>query len=353
MLKKYEVSMKPGKIIAPVITVMLLIAGIYIAYSDFLQNGGSAPVITYAADAYVGETNYLLQGFHNSTGIAVTQAKGGGSYTDAREIAQGAPANVFVSVALNTYNSGYLGNRYSGWAVAFASDQLVLAYSNATHTRAVNSIVDEISRGLASNNSTYFTNAFVNLTSGNVSVGISDPNSDPAGLRGWLSLEIAGYLYGGKDQQYFIKRIDAKGSNVSGPNAAELVSPLISGNIQFLFIYKSAAIAHGLSYVSLPDAMNFGNGSLSGFYSGFSFNTTAGVIRGSSIFLFISALAGNGALSNSSLKFVQYVVLNNINMSEFGMTPLSTCLLFNDTSPPTGILNMVQEGKLRLGGSIQ
>ena len=88
-------------------------------------------------------------------------------------------------------------------------------------------------------------------------------------------------------------------------------------------------------------------------YSGFSFKTTAGVIRGSSIFLFISALAGNGALSNSSLKFVQYVVLNNINMSEFGMTPLSTCLLFNDTSPPTGILNMVQEGKLRLGGSIQ
>ncbi len=353
MHQKYETDMKPGKIIALAIMVMLLTVGIYIAYYDFLQNGGTAPVITYAADAYVGETNYLLQGFHNSTGIGVAQAKGGGSYTDAREIAQGAPANVFVSVALNAYDSGYLGNRYSGWAVAFASDQLVLAYSNSTHPQAVNSIVDEINLGLESNNSTYFSSAFVNLTSGNVKVGISDPNSDPAGLRGWISLEIAGYLYGGKDQQYFIKRIDAKGGNVSGPNAAELVAPLTSGDIQFLFIYKSAAIAHGLSYVSLPDVMNFGNASLSGFYSGFSLNTTAGVVSGSSIFLFISALAGNGLISNSSLKFVQYVILNNKNLSKFGMTPLSTCLLFNDTSPPNPILSMISRGKLRQGGSIQ
>ena len=345
--------MKPGKIIALAIMVMLLTVGIYIAYNDFLQNGRNAPVITYAADAYVGETNYLLQGFHNSTGIGVAQAKGGGSYTDAREIAQGAPANVFVSVALNAYDSGYLGNRYSGWAVAFASDQLVLAYSNATHPHTVNSIVDQINLGLESNNSTYFSSAFVNLTSGNVKVGISDPNSDPAGLRGWISLEIAGYLYGGKDQQYFINRIDTKGGNVSGPNAAELVAPLTSGNIQFLFIYKSAAIAHGLSYVPLPDAMNFGNASLSGFYSGFSLNTTAGVVSGSSIFLFVSALAGNGLLSNSSLRFVQYVILNNNNLSKFGMTPLSTCLLFNDTSPPNPILNMISGGKLRQGGSIR
>lgn len=334
------------KFLAILVVVAIVGVGGYTGYQYFSGKNLNTALLVYSADAYVQESNHYLNEFHNLTGNPVVTAKGAGSFTAAREIGQGGPANVFISVSLNSFNKSYLGPRYPGWAIGFASDQLVLAYSNQSHTSEVNSIVSGIQSAMLTNSSSGFHNAFNNLTSGKVTVGISDPASDPAGLRGWISLEIAGNLYAGGEQNYFTSRMQQNGGLSNSTSAALLVSPLVSGQIQFLFIYKSAAISKGLDYVSLPATMNFGNPSLAHYYSSFSYNTSAGVGKGSAIMLYISALANNSDMEEESYHFVLFVMNHTLDMSSFGLMPLSTPVLYNNTQLPLEIQNLIILGKV-------
>lgn len=335
-----------------VILVALAMVGVagYTGYDYYHGKHFNSALLVFSADAYVQEANHYLNGYHNKTGEPVAGAKGAGSFTAAREIGQGDPSNVFMSVSLNSYNKSYLGTRYSGWAIAFASDQLVLAYSNATQSGEVNSIISGLNSALADNSSTGFHNAFSNLTSGKVKVGISDPASDPAGLRGWISLEIAGNLYDGGNQSYFTNRLLQNNGVSNSSSAALLVSPLLTGQIQFLFIYKSVAVSKGLKYVSLPPRMNFGDPALSNYYSSFSYNTTSGVGKGSTIMLYISALSNNTVMSGEALDFIAYVANHTVEMASFGLLPLSTPLLYNNTEPPLVVQNLLILGKVTDAG---
>lgn len=341
--------MQRSRIVASAVAVIVVaVAGYYGIHYATMESG--SPLIVYSADAYVLETNHLLTGYHNATGTNTVGARGGGSFTDAREIGQGDPADAFVSVALESYNASYLGARYAGWAVAFASDQLVLAYDGAPAGSSVNSIVNAFSSALSSNSTSGFSSAYAALTSGRVKVGISNPSNDPAGLRGWVSLEIAGSLYANGNQSYYVHRLVSNGGLVNGSNAAALVAPLTTGNIQFLFIYKSTAISKNLSYVTLPDRANFGNFSLRSYYSEFAYGTATGMKHGSVIFLYASALAGDAGLSGAAMGFVLYTLNNSAQMASFGLDPLNKPILFNNTAPPEQVQQMLDSGAMISGG---
>lgn len=339
------------KILTILVGLAIVAVAGYTGLTYFHGKDLNTSLLVYSADAYVQESNHYLNAFHNQTGMPVATAKGAGSFTAAREIGQGGPANVFISVSLDSYNKSYLGNRYPGWTVAFASDQLVLAYSNLSHTSEVNSIVSGIHNSMKTNSSSGLYSAFSNLTSGKVTVGISDPASDPAGLRGWISLEIAGNSYDNGNNSYFTQRMLHSGGLSNSSSAALLVSPLVSGQVQFLFIYKSAAISKGLKYVSLPENMNFGNPSLSHYYSSFTYNTSSGVGRGSPILLYVSALGNNSNMAVESINFVTFVLNHTLDMATFGLLPLSTPVLYNNTAPPLEIRNLVILGKVKVGGT--
>ena len=327
-----------------IVIIVIILVGAYLYIQKPQQS-----LEVYTADAYVAEANHLLSGFKNATGSRINDAKGGGSYTLASEIGQGDPANVFISVALNTYERQYLGPRYSGWTIAFAADSLVVAYNNATLSSSARSIVSEFEEASASHSNADYAAAFTNLTSGMVKVGISDPSSDPAGLRAMISLEIAGYLYHNGDSSYYLDRIQSGSIISSASNAAELVSPLVEGSISFLYIYRSSAISEGLGYITLPQQLNFGNASLAPFYSNFSYATATGNQTGSPVFLFISALA-NGSLHEEAMNFVSYVINNSAQMSAFGMEELKSALLYTNVTVPSCLEIMVSEGKLSTAG---
>ncbi len=331
--------------LAVTIAVIMVAAGL----SGYALFRPQPSLVIYVADAYVGEAAALSSGFHNATGIRVDSPLGGGAYTLARDIGQGDPASVFISVALSSYNSTYLGSRYSGWTVAFASDQLVLAYSAAANSTVKNIV--SLFHDAYDGNSSLYSRAFNDLTSGSVKVGISNASSDPAGLRAYLSLEAAGYLYANGSKSYFIDRLEQHGSVVTAANAAELVSPLEAGDIGFLYIYRSAAISKGLDYITLPDSLNFGNSTMSGFYSKFSYKTESGIQYGMPIYLYISTVAG-GPDPGAAIRFVTYSIENNSILSNFGLVPLKISLLFNNTTPPSQILDLVSNGKISYAGTI-
>ncbi len=333
--------------------VMLLIIAVIVILigSYFYVEKPSQSLEVYSADAYVAEVDHLISGFKNATGLPINDAKGGGSFTLASEIGQGDPSDVFISVALNSYEKQYLGSRYSGWAVAFAADSLVIAYNNATLTSTSKTVISLFESAGASNSASGYAEAFANLTSGNFKVGISNPNEDPAGLRAMISLEIAGYLYHSGNISYYIKRMQSDGAILSASSAAALVSPLEQGGISFLYIYRSSAISQGLGYIELPQDLNFGNFSLAPFYSKFAYNTATGNQTGSPVYLYVSALA-NDSLRSEAMKFVCYVINNSAQMVEFGMELLKTGFLYANATIPPCLQSFVSDGKLSMAGTL-
>src|SRR5712691_4028662 len=118
--------------------VMIAIAAVAViavgiaSYTVYTTSVTLAPLISFSADAYTAEASALLDDFSLSTGVPVAPVKSGGSFADANQIAAGAPDDVFISAALSATGPRYLKNLSSNWAIGFASDQIVVAYSNAT-----------------------------------------------------------------------------------------------------------------------------------------------------------------------------------------------------------------------------
>jgi molybdate/tungstate transport system substrate-binding protein len=293
-----------------------------------------APIISYSADAYSTETTALLASFSKSNGIPVAPVISGGSNADASAIAAGAPADIFVSVSLAATAPSHLGTLSSNWAIGFAEDQMVLAYSNATLANSAGSALISQGKTALKSNATSDWNAFYTaLSSGSVKVGISNPVADPAGYRGWLVLEAAGYLYSGGNQQAYASPMLKGGDNVTGANAAALVAPLQSGQVQFLFIYRSAAIGDGLGYLTLDSHVNLSNSRLNQFYSNFSY-TAGGTKNVASAIVLCITIPLSSANTAEALQFVQYVVKNAATLSPYGLVIPSQLLLYNSVSSP-------------------
>jgi len=308
----------------------------------------TAPLTSYSADAYAVEATAFLGNFSKSTGIPVAPVKSGGSFADANQIAAGAPDDVFISVSLSATSPQYLKNLSAGWAIGFASDQMVLAYVNSSSANGV------ALQGIAAakSNATSDWNAFYTaLSSGSVRVGIADPVADPAGLRGWLVLDAAGYLYAGGNQNAYVSAILHNSANVTGAHAAALVAPLESGQIQFLFIYRSAAIADKLSYISLDRHVNLGDPTLGMFYSKFSYKDSAGTTAGAPIILCVTVPLGS-VYTAEALQFVQYVVKNAGTLASYGLQPFEPAKLYSNVTPPTQVTQLVSQGLVVGAGSL-
>lgn len=338
--------MKPVTRYIIVLTSVMMIVLAVVTYQGSYFNRAGA-LIVYTADAYYGEVDAITSGFANVTGIH-TSIKSAGSFALAQQIAQGSPCDVFFSIAKSAVQKQYLANRYPGWAIAIGLDQMVIAYSKSSLSNSFASSTIALVNSSREPDTNTWRNFFLNLTSGNVKVGIADPSLDPAGLRGWLVLQAAGYLYA-NNTNIFIERILANRGNVTGEHAANLVTPLETGNIQFLLVYKSFAISHNLPYVSLDEKINFGNLKLAQFYSNFSYVLPTGIQRGSPIVLYVTVPLGAND-EGAAYQLVSYTVKHSDLLGNFGMAVIKPAIVFNSTSLPASIWKLVDDGSLILGG---
>jgi molybdate/tungstate transport system substrate-binding protein len=340
----------PPNFVIVFVIIVVAAAGVFALanYATSTAAGISGPLISYSADAYASEVSSLLANFSRSTGIPVAPVKSGGSFADANQIAAGAPDDLFVSASLSATAPRYLKNVSSNWAVGFATDQMVIAYSNET---SVTPVVRLGSIAMKSNSSSDWSAFFSSLTSGKVKVGIADPVADPAGFRGWIVLQIAGFLYASGNQSAYAATLIRTDANVSGAHAAALVAPLQSGQIQFLLIYKSAAIADGLSYIQLDGHVNLGDPTFSGFYSKFSYADSAGAAMASPIIVSVTVpLSSNNAAE--AFRFVRYIVLNAGSLRSFGLQPIIPSRLYNNVTPPEPAYQLLSQGLIIEAGGL-
>jgi len=316
-------------------------------------SSSSSGLILYSADAYANESTTLENAFSSSSGIQMAPPKAAGSSALGQQIAAGNPVSVFLSVSKTAVQNVTLKSAFGGWAVAFATDQMGIAYSNATKQNSASyATINAFNAAVASNTTAAWNDFYNNLTSGQVKVGISNPNADPAGYRAWIVLEAAGHNYANNNSNYYVNRMISNGGNYTGASAADLIAPLQAGQIQFLFIYKSDIVSERLNLLQLPSGVNLGSGSYNTFYSQFAYNTTAGVQKGSAITLWIT-VPKTSTDPTDSVTFVVFVIQNYVTLLKpFGLGYIQPPKIYNDTSIPTPLQQLVFNKSLSYAGAL-
>ena len=95
--------------------------------------------------------------------------------------------------------------------------------------------------------------------------GRADPNRDPCGYRTVMLFQLAQRFYGLDDLER--KMSEKGGGKYIRPKETDLLALLEAGEIDYLFIYRSVAMQHGLKTLLLPDEINLKSPDMSGLYN--------------------------------------------------------------------------------------
>jgi molybdate/tungstate transport system substrate-binding protein len=173
----------------------------------------------------------------------------GGSTKLARMISElGKPADIMASADFKVIDKNLIPG-HADWNILFASNQLVLCYTDQSKFAA------EVNAD----------NWYEILARPGVVWGHSDPNLDPCGYRALMVIQLAEKFHNkpGLYDQLIANRPEA---NVR-PKSVELVSLLKTGHMDYAWEYQSVALQHGLKYVTLDDHINLGNYKFDNFYA--------------------------------------------------------------------------------------
>ncbi len=188
------------------------------------------------------------------------QLFGGGSVTMIEKITkQGKKADVLASADAYLIPT-LMYPKYADYYVTFAKNHMVIVYTNQSKYN------DKITSD----------NWYEILNTPDVKYVISDPNTDPAGYRAVMSIQLAERVYGVdtifssllgshstmtrtfSDGKYTIDvtRPSPDGKLVIGKSGPDVVAILKEGKADYAIEYSSVAIQNGLPYIELPVGMD-------------------------------------------------------------------------------------------------
>jgi len=180
-------------------------------------------------------------------------------------------------VAVSDYRllGTFMYPKYTDWYIAFASNEIVLVYTNKS----------KYSNIISNNPSEWYKI----LMKRDVKFGFSNPNKDPCGYRsvgviGLVSLEESNmtifdklvkdntnitYKYENGTLTILVPAdLKVKSGNlIIRAKEVDLVSLLEAGSIDYAFEYKSVAVQHNLNYIELADKINLSNPKYDSIYS--------------------------------------------------------------------------------------
>jgi len=183
----------------------------------------------------------------NNPGVDI-QREAGGSTKLARMISEsGKPSDIMASADYEVIDKTLIP-QHAVWNVRFASNQLVLCYTDKSK------FADTVNAD----------NWYEILERKGVSWGHSDPNLDPCGYRALMVLQLAEIYY--KKPGLYKRLLDNLPKDNVRLQAEELVSLLQAGKMDFAWEYLSVAVQYKLRYVKLPNEINLGDYRLDDFY---------------------------------------------------------------------------------------
>lgn len=139
-----------------------------------------------------------------------------------------------------------LVSEYADFNIKFALNEMVIAYTDE-------SLYSDVFTG---------DNWYDILLRDKVAVGRSDPDLDPCGYRTLIVFQLAEIHF---NKAGLAKDLESKDDNIR-PKETDLLVLLEAGEIDYLFIYRSVAVQHGLNFITLADEINLKSEDHSDFY---------------------------------------------------------------------------------------
>jgi len=221
---------------------------------------GATALTTHAAEALAGKLVVFHAGslsvpfkqigaefnkLHPEVEILLEAA---GSRDCARKISDlNRPCDVLASADYLVIDQLLIPN-HATWNIKFAANEMAIVY----HGKSRRS--DELTAD----------NWFEILQDPKVAFGRANPNADPCGYRTVLTLQLAEKHYG---KPGLADALLKKDENFIRPKEVDLLALLESGTIDYIFLYRSVAVQHGLKYLVLPDAINLKKAELAAPYA--------------------------------------------------------------------------------------
>ena len=137
---------------------------------------------------------------------------------------------------------------FAEWNIKFASNEMAIVYSDKSRKK------EQINQ----------ENWFNILLDPEIQIGRADPNSDPCGYRTVLVSKLAEKFY---QQPGLADLLLAKDKLNIRPKETDLLALLETGNVDYIFLYRSVAEQHHLKYLLLPDEINLKKPELTSIYN--------------------------------------------------------------------------------------
>lgn len=137
---------------------------------------------------------------------------------------------------------------HADWNIKFVTNEMVIAYTTASTGRAT------LSSG----------NWHEVLLRSDIRYGRSEPNADPCGYRTLLTLKLAEQFY---NLPGLAESFAKKDNRYMRPKETDLLALLETHTIDYIFIYRSVALQHGLQWLALPDEINLKRPELAAHYA--------------------------------------------------------------------------------------
>ncbi|MFC1566756.1 tungstate ABC transporter substrate-binding protein WtpA [bacterium] len=141
---------------------------------------------------------------------------------------------------------------------------LIPAYADFNISFAVNEMAIMYTEHSKYHNEINANNWYEILLKPDVEYGHSDPNVDPCGYRAMLVWQLAEKHY--KVNNLYNKLTDARPKKNIRPKETDLIALLESGELDYLFIYKSVASQHKELYLELPVEISLRDNVYNDFY---------------------------------------------------------------------------------------
>ncbi|MBN1338591.1 MAG: substrate-binding domain-containing protein [Bacteroidales bacterium] len=250
-------------------------------------------IIFHAGSLAVPFKEIIKKFEQENPGIKV-YAEGAGSRESARKISSlHKPCDIIAS-ADYTVIEDLLIPEYADWYIHFAGNEMCIAFTEESR------LGSEITPG----------NWFEILLSDTVAYGRSDPETDPCGYRSVIVMKLAEIYY---DRPGLSNQLQTKNKSYIRPKEVDLLALLESHAIDYIFIYKSIALQHGLRYILLPDEINLKTPEFAHFYAKASVSVS-GKNNGEQItktgepMVYAASIIKNCENFNNALKFMEFLL---------------------------------------------
>ncbi len=201
--------------------------------------------------------------------------------------------------------------QYASWNIPFAGNEMAIVFQEKSRHSA------EIDKN----------NWYEILSKDDVAFGRSDPNSDPCGYRTVMTIKLAEKYYSNTS---ISKTLLSKDTKHIRPKEVDLLALLESNTIDYIFLYKSVAIQHGLKFLTLPQEINLSNLTMDSLYKTVSVEVN-GKTPDSKLTMFGEPMVygltipKNAPNPKLAIEFVKYFLEQNGGQAiikEMGQTPI-------------------------------